>query len=103
MNLSDSFIYLWNKILFISKGQGVGFCSTQLALWKMRIHFIAIKICVVSLAVCVVKPQHFFSRQDSGPVSLDGGSVKSGLAVQQKDISVFNVSTYLQENFGCCL
>jgi len=49
---------LWDEVLLVRAEQRVGLRSGQLTLREVRVHFIAIKVSIVRLAVGVVEPQY---------------------------------------------
>lgn len=50
--------HLWYQVLLVGADQRVGLGSGQLTLGEVCVHFVAVEIGVVGLAVGVVEPQH---------------------------------------------
>jgi hypothetical protein len=58
----------------------------------MKVHLIAIEICVVCVAVCVVHANSLLLWQNSCNVGHNTRLMKGGLSINKKNITVVHVS-----------
>jgi hypothetical protein len=81
-----------HQILVISVRYKVRLGASMLRLRKMHVHFVAIKVGVVGVAIGVVQTQGLLSGQHANSVSHDGGFVEGWLPVNQDDVPVLDVA-----------